>query len=66
MPQPCLAALAAAVTALETCRPAEGALAELEKAIAACPWDLPADREAAQALVLRLAHLRLGGRPLAE
>jgi hypothetical protein len=66
MTPPCLAALAAAVTALETCRPSADAVTELEKAIAACPWDRPPDRETAQALVLRLARLRLGGQAAAE
>jgi hypothetical protein len=56
---PCIIALSAAVTALETCRPDQAAIAALESVIASNPWSTPGEREAAQTLVLRLGRLRI-------
>jgi hypothetical protein len=50
---------AAEVVALESSPPDEAAAAALERAIAAAGWATPSEREAAQALVLRLAKVRL-------
>jgi hypothetical protein len=53
---PCITA---AVTALETCRPGQTALAALESVIASNPWSTPGEREAAPSLALRLGRLRI-------
>jgi hypothetical protein len=58
MPQS-LRHFAAAVETLESSPFDDAAVAALERAIAAERWATPPEREAAQALVLRLAKVRL-------